>query len=213
MFLAPLADCHSSNNNDSSSSTMDDTVAGLGKGSRVWYRHTEKDKAGQERTAWLLGEIRDASSGDGSSVSITLLGADEGVPGLLAGKAVEELQDGQGGVLVPANPALQRAIADLTQLSYLNEPSILDNLTQRYRVDNIYTNAGPVLIAVNPCRNLPLYTDQVQHDYKGGCRGWCCRWWVGGWAYSSRGLGGGSNSRCGRFPGRAVGMLGSGRWD
>jgi hypothetical protein len=160
---------------------MDDTVAGLGKGSRVWYRHVEKDKTGQERTAWLLGELRDAAAAAGgadsngnsshSSVSITLLGADEGVPGLLAGKTVEGLQDGQGGVLVPANPALQRAISDLTQLSYLNEPSILDNLTQRYRVDNIYTNAGPVLIAVNPCKNLPLYTDQVQHDYKGTGRG------------------------------------------
>jgi myosin-5 len=142
---------------------MDDTVVGLGKGSRVWYRHVERDKVGQERSSWLLAEIKDAADG---SISIQLAPADEGVPGLLAGKSVEGLQDG-AGALVPANPALQRAIADLTQLSYLNEPSILDNLTQRYKVDNIYTNAGPVLIAVNPCKNLPLYTDQVQHDYKG----------------------------------------------
>lgn len=137
-------------------------MVGLGKGSRVWYRHVEKDKTGQEKTTWLLADIKDASDG---SISIQLSSADDGVPGLLAGKSVEGLQDGNG-VLVPANPPLQRAIADLTQLSYLNEPSILDNLTQRYKAENIYTNAGPVLIAVNPCKNLPLYTDQVQHDYK-----------------------------------------------
>jgi myosin-5 len=124
---------------------MDDTVVGLGKGSLVWYR--------QDKATWLLAEIKDASDG---SISIQLS---------QSGKAVDALQDGQGQ-LVPANPALQQAIADLTQLSYLNEPSILDNLTQRYKQDTIYTNAGPVLIAVNPCRNLPLYTDQVQHDYK-----------------------------------------------
>jgi len=70
-------------------------------------------------------------------------------------------------LLVPANPAVQQAIADLTQLSYLNEPSILDNLTKRYDQEFIYTNAGPVLIAVNPCKNLPLYTSDIARQYKG----------------------------------------------
>jgi len=124
---------------------MDDTVVGLSKGSRVWYK--------QDPATWLLAEIKDATDG---ALSIQLM---------QSGKVLESLQDGQG-VLVPANPALQQAIADLTQLSYLNEPSILDNLTQRYKADNIYTNAGPVLIAVNPCRNLPLYTAEVAHEYK-----------------------------------------------
>jgi myosin-5 len=126
---------------------MDDTVAGLGKGSRVWYR--------QDAATWLLAEIKDVCDG---SISLQLL---------QSGKSVD-VQDGQGQ-LVPANPALQLAIPDLTQLSYLNEPSILDNLTLRYKDNLIYTNAGPVLIAVNPCRNLPLYTAEVQHEYKSEC--------------------------------------------
>jgi hypothetical protein len=139
---------------------MDDAVGALSRGSRVWYRH--------DAATWLLAEIRDAASG---AIAITLLSGPQ------AGAELEGLQE-SGGVLVPANPALQQGIEDLTQLSYLNEPSILDNLTQRYEGDQIYTNAGPVLIAVNPCKALPLYTPQVACEYKGGC---CeCGWWVAG---------------------------------
>ena len=128
---------------------MDGTVGPLGKGSCVWYR---QDK----NSPWLLAEIRDVSSAD-SSISIQLV---------QSGKSVNRLQDGKEQ-LMPANPPVQQADADLTQLTYLNEPSIIDNLMQRYQQDVIYTNAGPVLIAVNPCRDLPLYTEQVQHAYKG----------------------------------------------
>lgn len=36
----------------------------------------------------------------------------------------------------------------------------------RYKTDDIYTWAGPVLIALNPCKNLPLYTPEVAANYK-----------------------------------------------
>ncbi|WIA33590.1 hypothetical protein OEZ86_006714 [Tetradesmus obliquus] len=126
---------------------MDETVGSLSKGSRVWYK--------QDAETWLLAEIKENSNG---KPTVALL---SGHPGKL-------LQGVEPSKLVPANPELQQAIADLTQLSYLNEPSILDNLFQRYGGDCIYTNAGPVLIAVNPCRNLPLYTSQVADQYKAG---------------------------------------------
>lgn len=125
---------------------MDETVGSLSKGSRVWFK--------QDAETWMLAEIKENSNG---KPSVALL---SGHPGKL-------LQGVEPSKLVPANPELQQAIADLTQLSYLNEPSILDNLFQRYGGDCIYTNAGPVLIAVNPCRNLPLYTSQVADQYKG----------------------------------------------
>ena len=35
-------------------------------------------------------------------------------------------------LLVPANPAILDGVNDLTSLSYLNEPSILHDLHQRY---------------------------------------------------------------------------------
>ena len=61
--------------------------------------------------------------------------------------------------LVPANPVILDGIADLTGLTYLNEPSILHGLNLRYGEDQIYTHAGPVLIAINPfkqARSRPL---------------------------------------------------------
>jgi myosin V len=56
--------------------------------------------------------------------------------------------------LAPANPAILDGVTDLTSLTYLNEPSILHGLRQRYQSDQIYTQAGPVLIAINPFRKV-----------------------------------------------------------
>ena len=57
-------------------------------------------------------------------------------------------------LLVPANPVILDGVADLTGLTYLNEPSILHGLNLRYSEDLIYTHAGPVLIAINPFKQV-----------------------------------------------------------
>lgn len=59
--------------------------------------------------------------------------------------------------LLPANPDILDGVDDLMQLSYLSEPSVLYNLQYRYNQDSIYTKAGPVLVAVNPFKKVPLY--------------------------------------------------------
>ncbi|XP_062187269.1 myosin-1-like isoform X2 [Phragmites australis] len=51
-------------------------------------------------------------------------------------------------------------------MSYLNEPSVLYNLQLRYSRDVIYTKAGPVLIAVNPLKEIPLYGKTSIMQYK-----------------------------------------------
>jgi myosin-5 len=61
-------------------------------------------------------------------------------------------------------------VEDLTHLSYLNEPSILHDLAVRYDDDDIYTTAGPVLIAINPYKRLPLYGPDTVAKYKGKSR-------------------------------------------
>ena len=69
----------------------------------------------------------------------------------------------------PANPDILEGAEDLTQLSYLNEPSILHDLHHRYGADDIYTRAGPVLIAVNPFKSVaPLYGPDVVAAYRAG---------------------------------------------
>jgi myosin-5 len=118
-----------------------DSLDGLGKGSRVWF------SAGPR--SWQLGTLQSVG-GDACSVALD-----------------SPLGEGAGSVvhtdvtkLMPANPALMDRAADLTALSFLNEPSILSALQQRHAADEIYTHAGPVLIAVNPFKRVDLYTPE-----------------------------------------------------
>ncbi|XP_050216632.1 myosin-2 isoform X2 [Mercurialis annua] len=68
--------------------------------------------------------------------------------------------------LLPANPDILEGVDDLIKLSYLNEPSVLYNLKHRYSEDMIYSKAGPVLIAVNPFKPVPLFGDKIIEAYK-----------------------------------------------
>ncbi|KAL3325554.1 hypothetical protein AABB24_036670 [Solanum stoloniferum] len=70
------------------------------------------------------------------------------------------------GELLPANPDILQGVDDLIQLCYLNEPSVLHNLQYRYAQDRIYTKAGPVLIAVNPFKEIQLYGSKLATAYK-----------------------------------------------
>jgi myosin heavy subunit len=47
-----------------------------------------------------------------------------------------------------------RCAVDMTSLVYLNEPEMLSCLQHRYHTKSIYTNMGPILIAVNPFQHL-----------------------------------------------------------
>ncbi|XP_061352348.1 myosin-1-like isoform X2 [Gastrolobium bilobum] len=68
--------------------------------------------------------------------------------------------------LLPANPDILDGVDDLMQLSYLNEPSVLYNLQYRYNQNMIYTKAGPVLVAINPFKKVPLYGNDYIEAYK-----------------------------------------------
>lgn len=70
------------------------------------------------------------------------------------------------GELLPANPDILQGVDDLIQLCYLNEPSVLHNLQYRYAQDRIYTKAGPVLIAINPFKEVELYGNKLVTAYR-----------------------------------------------
>ena len=46
-------------------------------------------------------------------------------------------------------------LRDLTQLTHLCEPELLDCLHKRFKANCVYTATGPILLAVNPCKELP----------------------------------------------------------
>ncbi|KAL8159065.1 hypothetical protein V2J09_000602 [Rumex salicifolius] len=63
-------------------------------------------------------------------------------------------------------------VDDMTKLSYLHEPGVLENLATRYSLNEIYTYTGNILIAVNPFQRLPhIYDTQMMVQYKGASLG------------------------------------------
>ncbi|KAL5197705.1 hypothetical protein ABZP36_001217 [Zizania latifolia] len=68
--------------------------------------------------------------------------------------------------LLPANPDILDGVDNLIHMSYLNEPSVLYNLQSRYSRDLIYTKAGPVLIAINPLKEVSLYGNDFITQYR-----------------------------------------------
>ncbi|EPY53940.1 myosin-51 [Schizosaccharomyces cryophilus OY26] len=68
--------------------------------------------------------------------------------------------------LQPRNPSVNEAPIDLTTLTYLNEPSVLQALRYRYENHLLYTFSGIVLISVNPYQLHPeLYNESVIKRY------------------------------------------------
>ena len=74
-------------------------------------------------------------------------------------------------VLMNANPEDSRIedAQDVVSLSHLNEPSLLRLVERRYARRQIYTRAGPVLVAINPFASLEaeLYSDEHLQRYRG----------------------------------------------
>ncbi|XP_027095341.2 myosin-9 isoform X6 [Coffea arabica] len=59
-------------------------------------------------------------------------------------------------------------VDDMTKLSYLHEPGVLQNIAARYQLNEIYTYTGSILIAINPFQRLPhIYDSSMMEQYKG----------------------------------------------
>uniref|UniRef100_A0A8C2CPB7 Osteoclast-stimulating factor 1 n=1 Tax=Cyprinus carpio TaxID=7962 RepID=A0A8C2CPB7_CYPCA len=58
-------------------------------------------------------------------------------------------------------------VDDMVLLSKISEDAITDNLKKRYMDDFIFTYIGPVLISVNPFKQLPYFTDREIELYQG----------------------------------------------
>eukprot|EP01018_Ginkgo_biloba_P021924 Gb_03453 [translate_table: standard] len=116
----------------------------LANKSRVWCMISDSQ--------WTLGMIESTTE-------------TESVVGFLDGNIVKV----SAAKLFPANPDILEGVDDLIQLSYLNEPSVLHNLEHRYAQDMIYsmqTKAGPVLVAINPFKDVSLYGNDFIEAYR-----------------------------------------------
>ncbi|KAF7722644.1 Myosin type-2 heavy chain 1 [Apophysomyces ossiformis] len=83
-----------------------------------------------------------------------------------------EIEKTGGSKLPPLrNPPKMEYTDDLTNLSYLNEPAVLNTIRTRYLQHLIYTYSGIVLIAMNPFDRVALYDPDIVQQYSGRRRG------------------------------------------
>ncbi|KAF8792401.1 Myosin-3 like protein [Argiope bruennichi] len=73
--------------------------------------------------------------------------------------------------LQQVNPPKYEKTEDMSNLTYLNDPSVLYNLKERYYAKLIYTYSGLFCVAINPYKRFPIYTNRVVQMYKGKRRG------------------------------------------
>ncbi|XP_011883407.1 PREDICTED: myosin heavy chain, muscle isoform X8 [Vollenhovia emeryi] len=103
-----------------------------------------------EKEGHLLGEIK-ATKGDVVSV---------GLPG-------GETKDFKKDQLQQVNPPKYEKCEDMSNLTYLNDASVLHNLKQRYYAKLIYTYSGLFCVAINPYKRFPVYTSRCAKLYRG----------------------------------------------
>ncbi|XP_028565708.2 unconventional myosin-Ie-like [Podarcis muralis] len=64
----------------------------------------------------------------------------------------------------------QTGVDDMVLLSKISEDAIVENLKKRFMDDYIFTYIGPVLISVNPFKQLPYFTDREIDMYQGAAQ-------------------------------------------
>ncbi|XP_066140639.1 myosin heavy chain, muscle isoform X36 [Euwallacea fornicatus] len=103
-----------------------------------------------EKEGFVLGEIRGTK---GDLVSVGVPGGEE--------KNFKKEQVSQ------VNPPKYEKCEDMSNLTYLNDASVLHNLKQRYYAKLIYTYSGLFCVAINPYKRFPVYTNRCAKLYRG----------------------------------------------
>merc|ERR1711970_229704 len=69
--------------------------------------------------------------------------------------------------MMQVNPPKMEKFDDVSNMTYLNEASVLWNLKARYVAKLIYTYSGLFCVVINPYKRYPIYTNRVVQMYIG----------------------------------------------
>nr|CAI5869302.1 unnamed protein product [Callosobruchus analis] len=103
-----------------------------------------------DKEGFVLGEIRGTK---GDLVTVAIPGGEE--------KNFKKEQ------VTQVNPPKYEKAEDMSNLTYLNDASVLHNLKQRYYAKLIYTYSGLFCVAINPYKRFPVYTNRCAKLYRG----------------------------------------------
>ena len=104
---------------------------------------------------WAMEEMM--SRYDDRTLNAHLMGSDSSLSALTANT--------YGAV--PSTPTADRPPDDVLELMHVHEPSLVLALKRRFEGDEIYTNTGPILLALNPFKSSlgNLYSEEVMMRY------------------------------------------------
>ncbi|KAB8349554.1 hypothetical protein FH972_023578 [Carpinus fangiana] len=130
----------------------------FGIGTRAWQPNEDE--------GWIASEVVERKV-DGDKVTLVFKLANGETKDVKTTSAI--LADDAKGELPPLmNPTMLEASDDLTNLSHLNEPAVLQAIKLRYAQNEIYTYSGIVLIATNPFARVDsLYVPGMIQMYAG----------------------------------------------
>ncbi|CAH0564841.1 unnamed protein product [Brassicogethes aeneus] len=103
-----------------------------------------------DKEGFLLGEIRGTK---GDLITVGLPGGEE--------------KPFKKDLVTQVNPPKYEKAEDMSNLTYLNDASVLHNLKQRYYAKLIYTYSGLFCVAINPYKRFPVYTNRCAKLYRG----------------------------------------------
>ena len=130
-------------------------------GTRCWYP--------DEKLGWIGTTVK-SNKQDGNKYIIELVSENDDSEVFTV--ETDDLSEENPKLPPLRNPPILEAAEDLTSLSYLNEPAVLQAIKLRYSQLNIYTYSGIVLIATNPFQRVEqLYTQDIVQAYAGKRRG------------------------------------------
>lgn len=134
-------------------------MANWAVGTKAWFP--------SQAEGFISGELVERKGQGDGKIALNFQLEDESIQSVQTTEAA--LHDSHDTTLPPlANPPMFEAAEDLTNLSHLNEPAILQAIRLRYAQKEIYTYSGIVLIASNPFFNVNyLYEPQMVQTYTG----------------------------------------------
>jgi myosin-7 len=113
------------------------------KGGWVWFNHPQ--------LTWIPAKV--------------LVGGREDITVEDDEEKLEHTHAANSGLFMPMDESNLQPAPDMVKLGDLHEAALLHNLRLRFQNDDIFTYIGPILVACNPYKAIPMFTPEWVEKY------------------------------------------------